>query len=138
MVYWYYIGIKCGITLYFFCTVLVLDFPLHLFNGSVRYQGELQVYFNDVWRPVCSPTNMDSVTANKICQSLGFRVSLNTFDYNYTENNAIFDEIYCNGFSQSCTYKLHAEGQPCDSLLAMGIVCSDGKIQTCMPGSQLI
>ncbi|XP_065890349.1 scavenger receptor cysteine-rich type 1 protein M160-like isoform X4 [Dysidea avara] len=107
------------------CTVLVLDFPLHLFNGSVRYQGELQVYFNDVWRPVCSPTNMDSVTANKICQSLGFRVSLNTFDYNYTENNAIFDEIYCNGFSQSCTYKLHAEGQPCDSLLAMGIVCSD-------------
>jgi len=119
----------------FLCTVQVLDFPLRLFNGSdihPVYQGELQVYFNRAWRPVCSSTNMDSVTANKICQSVGFRLALNTFDYNYTENDAIFDEIYCNGFSQSCTYKLHAQGQPCDSLLAKGITCSDGKIQACL------
>jgi len=105
----------------------VLDFPLRLFNGSDRYQGELQVYFNNAWRPVCSSTNMDSVTTNKICQSVGFRVALNTFDYSYSENDAIFDEIYCNGFSQFCTYKLHTQGQPCDSLLAKGIACSDGK-----------
>jgi len=74
---------------------------------------------------------MDSITVNMICQSVGFRVALDMFDYNYTENDAIFDEIYCTGFSQSCTYKLHAQGQPCDSFLAMGIVCSDGEIQKC-------
>ena len=70
---------------------------------------------------------MDSVTANMLCHSLGFRLSINTFDYYYAKSDTVFDDIYCNGFSPTCTYKLHVQGQPCASYLAKGIVCSDGK-----------
>ena len=109
------------------CLAQGLMYPLRLFAGSDPSQGELQAFVNSTWRPVCSQQNMNSVTANAICQSLGCRIATRTFNYTYSGVDAAFDVIYCNGISNDCDFTPHTQGQLCQLSETKGIGCSNGK-----------
>ena len=103
-----------------------------LFNGSNQYEGQLQLLVNGTWRPICS-SDINSITANRVCQSAGFKVAVRVIDYPYTGVDAIYDDIYCytnfgtNRNLSDCYTTEHTAGQQCNSNATLGLVCSDGE-----------
>ena len=103
-----------------------------LFNGSNQYEGQLQLLVNGTWKPICS-TDVNSITANRVCQSVGFKVAVRVFDYPYSGVDAVYDDIYCTTNSgtvrnlSDCFTTDHAAGQRCNSYTTLGFVCTDGE-----------
>lgn len=102
-----------------------------LFNGTNQYEGQVQLLVNGTWRPVCS-SDINSITGNRFCQYMGFKIAIRAFDYPYTGLDAIYDQVYCytnfgsNRNLSDCYTTEHTVGQQCDSSTTLGLVCSDG------------
>jgi len=58
----------------FLRTVVCSDGDLRLVNGSVPYEGRLEICLNEVWGTICD-TNWGSTQASIACSSLGFSAS---------------------------------------------------------------
>lgn len=55
---------------YFFNINLCLDMPVRLVGGSTKYEGRLEVYYNETWGTVCDDT-LSKELAHVVCRSLG-------------------------------------------------------------------
>ena len=103
-----------------------------LFNGTNQYEGQLQLLINGTWRPVCY-SSVNSITGNRLCQSVGFTIAVRSFEYPYNEVDAIFDRITCytnfgsNRNLSDCFTTVHPADQQCDTSTTLGLVCSDGQ-----------
>ena len=114
------------------CLVVAQDSSVNssrLFNGTSQYEGQLQLLVNDTWRPLCY-SSINSVTANHLCRLVGHTIAVRSFDYPYTEVDAIYDQIACYGSNRNlsgCYTTGHAVGQQCATNSTLGLVCSDGE-----------
>ena len=111
-------------------------YTVRLINGSTKYEGRVEVYYNNEWGTVCDD-GWDLNDAHVVCRELGFGPAIATRDNAYygegsgpiwrKELNCTGDELTVedcshNGWGiESCS---HGEDA--------GVKCINGNVYTCM------
>ena len=100
---------------------------VRLVNGSTKYKGRVEVYYNGEWGTVCSD-GWDMNDANIVCRQLGFGLATAVPFYEEDGSQIWFDNVDCNGTELTIEYCSHSGWgiESCDRAEYAGAECLYG------------
>ena len=114
--------------------IIFVMYTVRLINGSTKYEGRVEVYYNNEWGTVCDD-GWDLNDAHVVCRELGFGPAVGTRDNAYfgegsgliwlkelncTGDEATVKDCSHNGWgSENCSHKEDA-----------GVKCTNGNVYT--------
>ena len=119
-----------------FCTIF--RFIVRLVDGSTKYEGRVEVKYNDVWGTVCGD-GWDLNDAQVVCTELGYAEAVaagNNAFYGQGSGQIWLNDVNCVGTEETIVDCLHSGwgSHNCDHREDVSVNCSAGmrtKIKMC-------